>query len=80
MRSAKKRKQRREMRPSYDFSKGVRGKYTARMAQGTNIVVLEADVASAFKTSKAGERGLAIAAQVETLANDARLSLANERR
>ena len=58
MRSAKKRKQHREMRPNYDFSKGIRGKYTARMAQGTNIVVLEADVASAFKTSKAVNEAL----------------------
>lgn len=58
MRSAKKRKQRREMRPNYDFSGGVRGKYTARMAQGTNIVVLEADVASAFKSSKAVNEAL----------------------
>jgi uncharacterized protein YbbC (DUF1343 family) len=41
------------MRPHYDFSRGVRGKYAARLAQGTNIVVLDPDVASAFKTSKA---------------------------
>lgn len=29
----------------YDFSKGVRGKYTKRFAQGTNLVLLEPDVA-----------------------------------
>lgn len=42
-----------EMRPEYDFSKAVRGKYAARVARGTNVVVLAPDVAQAFKTSKA---------------------------
>jgi hypothetical protein len=32
----------------YDFSKGVRGKYAKRFAQGTNLVLLEPDVAKAF--------------------------------
>jgi hypothetical protein len=32
----------------YDFSKGVRGKYAKRVAQGTNLVLLEPDVAKAF--------------------------------
>jgi hypothetical protein len=42
-----------EMRPEYDFSGGVRGKYAARFARGTNVVVLAPDVADSFKTSKA---------------------------
>jgi hypothetical protein len=42
-----------EMRPEYDFSGGVRGKYAARFARGTNVVVLAPDVAEVFKTSKA---------------------------
>jgi len=37
--------------PEYDFSDGVRGKYAARYAQGTNVVVLDADVAAAFPTA-----------------------------
>ena len=32
----------------YDFSKGVRGKYAKRYAQGTNVVVIEPDVAQYF--------------------------------
>jgi hypothetical protein len=32
----------------YDFSKDVRGKYAKRFAQGTNLVLLEPDVAKAF--------------------------------
>jgi hypothetical protein len=41
------------MRDHYDFSKGVRGKYAKRFASGTNIVLLEPDVADAFPTAKA---------------------------
>jgi hypothetical protein len=37
--------------PEYDFSKGVRGKHAARYASGTNVVVLEPDVASKFPTA-----------------------------
>jgi hypothetical protein len=40
------------MRPEYDFSKGVRGKYARRYAEGSNVVVLEPDVAEQFKTSE----------------------------
>ena len=40
------------MRPEYDFSKGVRGKHAARYAEGTNVVVLEADVAREFRTTE----------------------------
>jgi len=39
------------MRPEYDFSKGTRGKYTKKYAKGTNIVVLDPDVAKVFKDS-----------------------------
>jgi len=41
-----------KMRPEYDFSKGVRGKHAARYAEGTNVVVLEADVAREFRTTE----------------------------
>ena len=40
------------MRPEYDFSKGVRGKHAARYAQGSNVVVLEPDVAAEFRTEE----------------------------
>jgi hypothetical protein len=42
-----------EMRDEYDFSKGVRGKYAKRFAKGSNVVVLDPDVAARFTTSKA---------------------------
>jgi hypothetical protein len=54
MPAAKKQKQDSdEMRPEYDFTGGVRGKYAAQFARGTNVVVLAPDVAEAFKTSRA---------------------------
>lgn len=41
-----------ELRPEYDLETllkgGVRGKYVERYRQGTNVVVLEPDVALAF--------------------------------
>ena len=40
-----------EMRPEYDFSGAVRGKYHKRYLEGTNVVVLEPDVAKRFKNS-----------------------------
>jgi hypothetical protein len=42
-----------EMQADYDFSRGVRGKYTRRYAQGTNVVVLEPDVAKVFPNAQA---------------------------
>lgn len=40
------------MRDEYDFSRGERGKYVRRYAQGANVVVLEPDVAKVFSNSK----------------------------
>jgi hypothetical protein len=40
------------MRAEYDFRGGVRGKYAARFAAGTNIVVLDPDVAARFPDSR----------------------------
>lgn len=40
-----------DMRPEYDFSKlkgRVRGKYVERYREGTNLVLLQPDVAEAF--------------------------------
>ena len=45
-----------EMRPEYDFSQmkgGVRGKYSERYREGTNLVLLDPDVAAAFPDAKA---------------------------
>ena len=40
------------VRPEYDFSKGTRGKHARNYALGTNVVVLDPDVANVFPTAK----------------------------
>ena len=40
-----------EMRPEYDLRGGVRGKYFDRYKQGTNVVLLEPDIAEVFRDS-----------------------------
>lgn len=47
-----------EMRPEYDFSKGVRGKYAERYARGTNVVLLDPDVAEVFPDPTSVNRAL----------------------
>ena len=47
-----------DMLPEYDFSGAVRGKYYERYRQGTNVVLLEPDVAQAFKDSESVNRAL----------------------
>jgi hypothetical protein len=45
-----------DLRPEYDFSQmkgGVRGKYAERYREGTNLVLLDPDVAAAFPDAKA---------------------------
>lgn len=37
-----------DMLEEYDFSKGVRGKYAKRYSEGTNIVIIDPDVAEYF--------------------------------
>jgi len=38
------------MKNEYDFSNAVRGKYAEKYNQGTNLVLLDPDVAKVFKT------------------------------
>ena len=47
----KKVKAKTEMRNEYDFSKAVRGKHGDSYAKGTNVVLLDKDVAKVFKDS-----------------------------
>jgi len=44
----------------YDFSKGVRGKYVERLKNGSNVVVLDPDVASEFDSPQAVNRALRV--------------------
>lgn len=47
-----------EMLDEYDFSNAVIGKYAKQYAEGTNIVVLEPDVAKVFPDSNAVNQAL----------------------
>jgi hypothetical protein len=53
-----------EMRSRYDFSGGVRGKYARRYAEGTNVVVLDPDVAHLFPNSEAVNETLRAVAEI----------------
>ena len=56
-----------EMLPEYDFSKmkgGVRGKYVERYGTGTNVVLLDPDVAQAFPTSDSVNQALRLLIQI----------------
>jgi len=52
MRTARPRREPKEMLPEYDFSGGVRGKYAGRFTTDTIMVVLDPDVAEVFPDPK----------------------------
>ncbi len=47
-----------EMRPEYDFSGGVRGKYYEAYQKSRNVVILDPDVAAVFPDSAAVNEAL----------------------
>ena len=47
-----------EILPEYNFSHGVRNKYAERYRAGTNLVLLEPDVAERFPDSESVNRAL----------------------
>ena len=52
-----------EMRDEYDFSGGVKGKYAGRFAKGSNVIVLDPDVAEVFGDTKAVNEALRLLAR-----------------
>ena len=58
-----------DLRPEYDLARlkgGVRGKYYQRAIAGTNLVLLEPDVARAFPDSNSVNRALRLLQEVAT--------------
>ena len=50
-----------DLRPEYDLSKlknGVRGKYALKYKEGTNLILLEPDVAEVFKDNESVNEAL----------------------
>lgn len=60
-----------ELRPEYDVAQllqgAVRGKYVERYRQGTNLVLLEPDVAAAFPTPEAVNQALRLVMQLSKI-------------
>ena len=57
-----------ELREEYDLTKlnnRVRGKYVERYNEGTNIVLLEPDIAKAFPDSESVNKALRMLIEVE---------------
>ncbi len=46
------------MRKEYDFSRGVRGKYYKRFMEGSNVAVIDAELAKIFPDSKSVNQAL----------------------
>jgi len=65
-----------ELRPEYDMGfllkDGVRGKYTQTYRAGTNLVLLEPDVAKAFPDEKAVNEALRLVMKLTKVQKDAR--------
>jgi hypothetical protein len=53
-----------QMLREYDFSQGIRGKYARRYARGSNVVVLEPDVAKVFPNAEAVNTSLRSLAEI----------------
>ena len=52
------------MREEYDFSGGIRGKHYQAYRQGTNLVLLEPDVAAIFKDAATVNAALRMLAKI----------------
>lgn len=52
------------MRKEYDFEKGERGKYARKYRMGTNVVLLDPDVAEVFKTPLSVNQALRSLAEI----------------
>jgi hypothetical protein len=64
MKKAPNRRRPPDMLDEYDFSKGVRGKYAKRYAEGTNVVVLAPDVSAMFPDSESVNEALRALVQI----------------
>jgi hypothetical protein len=53
-----------DMLDEYDFSNGVRGKYVDRFAKGSNVIVLDPDVARIFPDSESVNQALRALAEI----------------
>jgi hypothetical protein len=64
MKRADKKKRNADTLNEYDFSKGERGRYAKRYAEGTNVIVLEPDVAAFFHDSASVNEALRVLVKI----------------
>jgi hypothetical protein len=72
-----------DLRPEYDLATlkgGVRGKYYKQATAGTNLVLLEPDVARAFPDSSSVNRALRLLHEVATKSSKSKPSSGARRR
>jgi hypothetical protein len=72
-----------DLRPEYDLAAlkgGVRGKYYKQAIAGTNLVLLEPDVARAFPDSRAVNRALRMLQEIATRSSKGKPSSGARRR
>jgi hypothetical protein len=72
-----------DLRPEYDLATltgGVRGKYYKQAIAGTNLVLLEPDVARAFPDSRAVNRALRMLQEIATRSSKGKPSPGARRR
>ena len=62
----------------YDFSKGVQGKYADRFREGTNLVLLDRDIAEAFPSDEAVNTALRLVIQLKKLPRSEKRSVPKE--
>ena len=68
-----------DMLEEYDFSKGVRGKYAKRYAEGTNVVVIDPDIAEYFPDHDSVNESLRSLVSIIKRRKKARASAAHRR-
>lgn len=55
-----------DLRSEYDFSEAVRGRHHRAYREGTNVVLLEPDIAQAFPSSESVNRALRMILETST--------------
>jgi hypothetical protein len=70
------------LRPEYDLREllkgGVQGKYAGRFREGTNLVLLEPDIAAAFPSDEAVNTALRLVMQLQKLPRPEKRSVPKE--
>ena len=67
-----------DMLEEYDFSKGVQGKYADRFREGTNLVLLDRDIAEAFPSDEAVNTALRLVIQLKKIPRSEKRSVTKE--